>query len=151
MRRIVFALLLPLLVSPALAETKKFGEPLAGLKPTPLAEVLAKAEDGAVVRVEGTIDKVCQAKGCWLELKDGDASVHVTFAGYAFFVPKDSSGAKAVLEGKVQVKTPDPDTVEHLQKEGAGEAAARKLSIEATGVEIEVKAKTEPPASTKKD
>lgn len=139
MRRALVVLACLAASAAAFAEVRKFGEPLRdSTKVTALTEVLAKAEDGATVRVAGTIDKVCQNKGCWLELKDGDASVHVTFAGYAFFVPKDSAGAKCTLEGKVLIKTPDPETVEHLTSEGAGAAAARELSIEATGVEIEM-------------
>lgn len=113
-----------------------FGKPLAGLKPVALAEVLAKPENGRAVRLEGTIERVCQNKGCWLEFKQEAKSVHVTFENYGFFVPKDSIGKPVVLEGKVIVKEPDQDRVEHVKSEGAGEAAAAKVSIEATGVEI---------------
>jgi hypothetical protein len=34
------------------------------------------------------------------------------------------------------VKQPKPDEVAHLQGEGAGQAAAADVSIEATGVEL---------------
>jgi hypothetical protein len=116
--------------------TTTYGKPLQGLKPTPLADVLAKPENGQTVRLEGKVEAVCRKKGCWMELRQGERSVHVTFEGYSFFLPKDSAGADAVLEGKVLVKPPDPDDVEHLQKEGAGAAAAAQVSIEATGVEL---------------
>jgi hypothetical protein len=116
------------------AET--FGQPLRGLPAAALADVLAKPEAGASVRLEGVIERVCQNKGCWLALKQGERSVHVTFAGYAFFVPKDSAGRPAALEGRVLVRRPDPDDVAHLKDEGAGEAAAARVSIEATGVEL---------------
>lgn len=115
---------------------KTFGKPLAGLKAVPLADVLAKPENGKAVRLEGTIERVCQNKGCWLEFKQEAKSVHVTFENYAFFVPKDSIGKPVVLEGKVMVQEPDADRVAHVQSEGAGAAAAGKVSIEATGVEI---------------
>ena len=115
---------------------RTFGKPLQGLKPVALKEVLAKPENGQVVRVEGTIDKVCQRKGCWLELKQEASSVHVTFEDYGFFVPKDSMGKPVVLEGKVIVKQPTPEDVAHLKSEGGGEAVGSKVSIEATGVEI---------------
>ena len=113
-----------------------FGKPLQGLKPVLLQDVLAKPEAGKVVRLEGTIEKVCQNKGCWLELKQRAASVHVTFENYGFFIPKDSMGKPVVLEGKVVVKQPAPEDVAHLKAEGAGETAGAKVSIEATGVEI---------------
>jgi hypothetical protein len=113
-----------------------FGKPLGGLPPVALQDVLARPVDGQSVRLEGTIDKVCQRKGCWLELKQEAASVHVTFENYGFFVPKDSMGKPAVLEGKVVVKKPTPEDVAHLKSEGGGEAVGSQVSIEATGVEI---------------
>ena len=128
-------------IRPAAGEVQKFGKPLAGLAPTALDQVLAKPEDGKTVRLEGTIARVCQNKGCWLELKQGDRGVHVTFEGYSFFVPKDSAGRKVTLEGKLKVQEPKPDEVEHLQSEGAGSAVAAKVSVEATGVEIRPVAK----------
>src|SRR5574339_94666 len=78
-----------------------FAKPLQGLMPVALKDVLAKPEAGQRVRLEGTIDKVCQNKGCWLELKQEASSVHVTFEDYGFFVPKDSMGKPVVLEGRV--------------------------------------------------
>jgi len=122
--------------SAAAGEVQKFGKPLQGLKPVPLADVLAKPEDGRAVRLEGTVASVCERKGCWIELRQGESAVHVTFEGYSFFVPKDSAGRQAVLEGKVMVKEPDPDDVKHLKGEGAGEAAASRVSFEASGVEL---------------
>ena len=126
------------LVGPTLgAETATlFGKKLRGLPSSKLEDVLARPEAGKEVRLEGTIEKVCQNKGCWLELKQGTNSVHVTFAGYSFFVPKDSAGQPVTLEGRVVVKQPPASEVDHLQSEGAGAAAGAKVSIEATGVEI---------------
>jgi hypothetical protein len=115
---------------------RAFGKPLQGLEPVLLQDVLAKPEAGRVVRLEGTIEKVCPNKGCWLELKQKAASVHVTFENYGFFVPKDSMGRPVVLEGKVVVKEPKPEDLAHLEAEGASESAGAKVSIEATGVEI---------------
>lgn len=123
------------LVAPA-ESAEVFGRPLQGLPAASLRDVLARPEAGKVVRLEGTIEKVCQQKGCWLALKQSEQSVHVTFAGYAFFVPKDSAGRPVVLEGKVVVKEPNPAEVVHLKGEGAGESAAARVSIEATGVEL---------------
>ena len=117
-------------------EKQTYGKPLRGLKPTPLADVLASPEAGRPVRLEGTIAAVCRRKGCWMELRQGESAVHVTFEGYSFFLPKDAAGSDVVLEGKVIVKAPDPDDVKHLKGEGAGDAAAARISIEASGVEL---------------
>ena len=119
----------------AAADAQTFGKPLKGLAPTTLEKVLAAPESGRTVRLEGTIEAVCRNKGCWLELKQGERSVHVTFEDYSFFVPKDSFGKACVLEGKVLVKEPAPDDVDHKASEGA-KRADQKVSIEATGVEI---------------
>ena len=136
-RSLFLAVAASLIAAAGSADTPRvFGKPLQGLKPVLLQDVLAKPEAGRVVRLEGTIEKVCQNKGCWLELKQRAASVHVTFENYGFFVPKDSIGKPVVLEGKVVVKEPDSDRVAHVQSEGAGAAAAARVSIEATGVEI---------------
>jgi len=118
-------------------EPRTFGKPLTGLPLASLEEVLAKPEAGKVLRLEGTIERVCQNKGCWLELKQGERSIHVTFQGYSFFVPKDATHRAVALEGKVIVKEPLKAPVEHLESEGAGEAASAKVSIEATGVAIQ--------------
>ena len=116
-------------------EVRTYGKPLRGLKPTPLADVLARPEDGRAVRLEGTIAAVCRKKGCWMELRQGGSAVHVTFEDYSFFLPTDAAG-DAVLEGKVVVKRRDADEVDHLKGEGAGDAAAARVSIEASGVEL---------------
>jgi hypothetical protein len=117
------------------ADAQTFGKPLKGVAPSTLEQVLAAPEAGKLVRLEGTIEAVCKNKGCWLELKQGPRSVHVTFEGYSFFVPKDAMGKACVLEGKLIVKEPSPDEVEHKASEGASRAA-QKVSVEATGVEI---------------
>jgi aspartyl/asparaginyl-tRNA synthetase len=123
-----------LLGAPA-AEPQRFGKPLAGLPPADLAQVLKAPEDGQRVRLSGRIAAVCRSKGCWLELQQGEASVHVTFEGYSFFVPKDSAGREVVVEGQVKVKPPSPEEVEHRKGEGA-QQAGNAVSIEASGVEI---------------
>lgn len=130
-------LLLAMATSVAVAaETGSFGKPLAGLPLSSLESVLAEPQNGQRVRLEGTIEKVCQQKGCWLELKQGESSVLVTFEDYSFFVPKGSAGRTVVLEGKVKVKARSPQEIAHLKAEGGGAGAAAKVSIEASGVVI---------------
>lgn len=118
------------------AAVARFGKPLTGLAPTAVSEVLKSAKDGDTVRLEGKADAVCKAMGCWVTVKQGDASVHVTFEGEGFTIPKDSAGKQVVVEGKVKVKAPDPGTVAHLKGEGAGESAASRVSVEAYGIEL---------------
>jgi len=136
--RMVFLLTLGLAAGSLAADpaARTFGKPLQGLAPAQLSDVLAKPEAGKKVRLEGSIEKVCQSKGCWITLRQGDQRVHVTFEGYSFFLPKDAASRPAVLEGKVVIREPKGDHVEHLKSEGAGAAAASRVSIEASGVEV---------------
>ena len=45
---------------------------------------------GKTVIIEGVVERVCQAKGCWMRLPEaaGDGSVRVTF-DHRFTVPKE--------------------------------------------------------------
>jgi hypothetical protein len=135
--RSLFALsLASFLAASVAAAPQTFGKPLKGLAPTTLAAVLEKPEAGKMVALEGTIKAACQDKGCWITFEQGEKSVHVTFEGYSFFVPKDSAGQKVKLEGRVLIKERSKEEIEHLEGEGAKGVTA-KVSIEATGVVIE--------------
>ncbi len=125
-----------------------FGAPLTNVAETPLDTVIASPEEfaGKTVRVSGTARRVCQRKGCWMELattSSADApACRVKFKDYGFFVPTDSAGALAVLEGEVQLKKVRASRVEHLEEEGAvfasknPDGSANEIQIVANGVEI---------------
>src|SRR5262245_58087616 len=87
------------------------GEKLQGLPAVKLAE-LVKAPDGyqgKSVRVEGTVRRACNKMGCWMELAESTsakaAGIRVIMKDHAFFVPTDSAGSKATIEGTVSVET----------------------------------------------
>lgn len=75
--------------------------------------------------------------------EDAAPSCRVTFENYAFFVPKDSPGSHARLEGKVTTSRIKPSHVEHLESEGARfssknpDGSALEVQIVATGVELQ--------------
>ena len=58
------------------------------------------------VTVEGSVNRVCQMKGCWMELAadDDTSGVRVTFKDYGFFVPTDSQGRGRQARGHVRNK-----------------------------------------------
>jgi hypothetical protein len=66
----------------------------------------------------------------------------VTFKDYGFFVPLDSAGSKARVQGTVEVTQVGPDQVAHLESEGAHFASkqpdgtAREVRLVASGVEL---------------
>ena len=117
------------------------GEPLPrGAKPVPLASVLGKPEDGRTVLVEGVVRRACSQMGCWMELApaEGGQGVRVTFKDHGFFVPTDSAGAKARVQGTVKVAQLSPAQAEHLRSEGGSmpAGAQREVLLVATGVEL---------------
>lgn len=119
-------------------EVRVFGTaPDASIPLTRLAEIVQEPErfHGRVVRTEGQIARVCQRMGCWMELREGEEgpAVRVPMAGHSFFLPRDSAGRHATMQGRVAIRELTPDERAHLESEGA-QATASPLSIEATGV-----------------
>ncbi len=77
------------------------------------------------IKVAGVINEVCQAKGCWMTLEDGAASTSafVKFKDYAFFVPKNAGGKKAIVQGKLYGSLTPVDELRHYAEDkGASKA-----------------------------
>ena len=105
---------------------------------TPLSTIAAdpKPYEGKSVLTEGNIERVCQKRGCWLQLADSTgARAFVPMAGHSFTVPMDSLGERALVEGTVHQRERSEAEREHLESDGAG-SSIPSLSIEATGVLI---------------
>lgn len=129
----------------ASGEVVKRGAPLSNTTLVKASQVLGnpKSYDGKTLIVEGKIARVCQAKGCWMEIteKEGEAGMRITFKDYGFFVPIDSSGKKVKAEGKVELKVLPKDEVEHFTSEGSKlkvnpDGTANTISFVASGVEV---------------
>jgi len=143
MKRIAPALLL-LLPFSLLAASGKFGAPLGGSPKVALVDLVKDqaAWSGKTVMTEGVVATVCQGSGCWMTLKSGDQSVRVTFKDYGFFVPIDSAGTRAVMEGVFSVKKLPEATAKHYAEETPGgkpdsiKGDQRELSLVASGVEL---------------
>jgi Domain of unknown function (DUF4920) len=118
------------LAVPVLIEKDRevYGNELQFKETTKLAEVLKdpKSYAGRKVRVSGEIDSVCQKKGCWVVLKDGDARTQVTFTDYSFFVPLDVAGRKVSIEGIAKEK----EIPEAMRRHYAQDAGKSKEEIE---------------------
>lgn len=97
---------------------------------TPLAAVVGQPERFANrrLRVQGTVGAVCQKRGCWLTLREGDAQLQVRFRDYAFFVPLDVAGRRAVVEGTAKVEVTSEATRRHFA-EDAGRSPAEIADI----------------------
>ena len=66
----------------------------------------------------------------------------VTFKDYGFFVPTDSAGARAKVQGTLGVNTLPPERVAHLESEGGrfpskkADGSVDELRLVASGVEL---------------
>ena len=85
-------------------ELSTFGESITEEGSITYDELLNKLSttDSLNTKVVGTVDEVCQTKGCWMTItsENSDHLMRVKFKDYGFFVPKDISGRKVVFEGK---------------------------------------------------
>lgn len=121
------------------------GDKVSGKNAVALEQLLAhpSAHRGKTVTVEGTVRQACTRRGCWMELapKTTGAGIRVTFKDYAFFVPTDSAGAHAKVEGVVNVTRLSPERAAHYASEGATigkneRGQAEEVQIVASGVEL---------------
>jgi len=110
--------------------------------PVTLAQVRANPEAffEKTLLIEGTAAAVCQAKGCWMTITDGQGEpIWVRWStgcggNYAF--PKDAAGHHVVLQGSFYPKEISPADAEHLAEESgtlkAEEIAGKTFEINAT-------------------
>ncbi len=133
---------------PEPVKPERFGARLRREEPVPLAKVLSDPQSyrDKALTVTGQVRRACTRRGCWMELAESmDPSkpgCRVTFKDYGFFVPTDSSGAKATAQGVVTVSTVQASHVRHLEEEGATfakkdpDGSAQEVRFVATGVEL---------------
>ena len=75
------------------------------------------------------VHEVCQAKGCWMRLNlEDENEVMVKFKDYGFFVPKDITGKKVIINGQAFVKEVSIDEQRHYA-EDSGKSAEEIASI----------------------
>lgn len=87
-------------------------------------------KDSMDVKLTGTIDKVCQVKGCWMTMPYGDGeSMRISFRDYGFFVPKDIDGKEVVVEGTVYMETTSVEDLRHFaEDEGLSAEEIEKIT-----------------------
>ncbi len=106
-----------------MANAQKFGGEVTLEKSVSLAEIYASPDkyNDKEIRVEGTIKEVCQHKGCWLKLTDGIEEITIRFKDYGFFVSKDASTSKVIVQG---IFTMEPDV--HVEHEAEAQAKGQE-------------------------
>jgi hypothetical protein len=127
------------------AGVRTFGKPLSIKKAVSLQEALAQPGkyQNQKVLLEGKISDVCQMKGCWVMLSDGERAIRIKFENYSFFVPKDSRGKKLRAEGLLIQETLSEEMARHYATEQSTKSdpseikgPQRVVIFEAAGVAI---------------
>lgn len=109
---------------PASTTPGHFGAAFALKDTKPLATVLASADAPKdPIQVSGTVDSVCQKKGCWLVVKDGEAQARILMKDHAFTVPMDCKGKNVVIEGTLEARKFTEAQVKHLEKDAGKDPA----------------------------
>lgn len=89
------------------------------------------ASDSLKTKVMGTVEGVCQAKGCWMNIVSDSPdkpSMFVKFKDYGFFMPKDISGKKVIMDGYAFKEVTPVDELRHYA-EDEGKSAAEIAAI----------------------
>lgn len=136
-------------LAPPLDKRGHYGAEFTGAAKQQLTRVLAKPEQykDKPMTLSGVVQRVCQRKGCWMELasskEEKAARCRIRFKDYGFFVPTNSEGAKAQVEGILMVNKVAPGRVKHLEEEGAvfdaknADGSAFETQLIASAVELE--------------
>ncbi|MEL7221537.1 MAG: DUF4920 domain-containing protein [Bacteroidota bacterium] len=76
------------------------------------------ASDSVAVMVQGKVDAVCQAKGCWMTMMSpAGEEMMVKFKDYGFFMPKDIAGREVIVNGKAYYETTSIDELRHYAED----------------------------------
>jgi hypothetical protein len=141
----------PAAIASARAEhpaSKSFGAPITPAPELQLADVLKAPEQyrDQTITVEGHVRSACTRRGCWMEVAESadpaQPGCRVTFKDYGFFVPTDSAGSRAKVQGTFGVNTLPAERVAHLESEGGQfphknvDGSVNELRLVASGVEL---------------
>lgn len=90
------------------------------------------AGTGEPCKVEGTIDRVCQARGCWFTMAGANVpeTVRIRMVDYGFFVPRDAMGQHVVFEGTLEREEIDQATAQHYADDEAAAGTAPPRVVE---------------------
>jgi hypothetical protein len=107
---------------------------------TTIGTALNKSADfaGTPQKFSGRVTKVCQSRGCWMVLAEGETHARVMFGKDDFFIPTDTSG-DAVVYGTLSVQTMSEKMARHMAKDAGQDASkiegdTQEFQITATSV-----------------
>ena len=109
-------------------EAISYGEEINKIDAISYEEMVAKmaGSDSFNTKVMGTVEGVCQAKGCWMNIVSDNPdqpSMFVKFKDYGFFMPKDIAGKRVIMEGYAfKEVTPVEELRHYAEDEGKSSA-----------------------------
>ncbi|MBL7791084.1 MAG: DUF4920 domain-containing protein [Saprospiraceae bacterium] len=118
-----------------------FGEPISAKEAISYDDLLKKLDgkDSLAVKVRGTVEGVCQAKGCWMNIvsakNPSQESMFVKFKDYGFFMPKDIAGREVIMQGYAYREVTPVDELKHYA-EDEGKSLAEIDAITQPKVEL---------------
>ncbi|MDG2150552.1 MAG: DUF4920 domain-containing protein [Planctomycetota bacterium] len=123
---------------PKVSGWEAFGAQISEGQPLSLTELLSDPEqyNGKTVLLEAPIAECCQNKGCWMTFELEEQSVRVKFLDYGFFVPLDSAGHTARLEGVFAIRDIPADEARHYLEDAGHLEEAAAISEPQRGFEI---------------
>lgn len=140
LKTLIFCLLLcssgQILSKNSVKDAAFYGEDIKAKKAVALDSVIKdfSTYKGKKIVMEAKVEKVCEAKGCWMTLQGTDKTFRVKFKDYSFFVPISLIGKKVWVQGEVIRKEVSiADTKHYLMDAGASKekiAAVKKPTIE---------------------
>jgi hypothetical protein len=99
-----------------------YGEQITAKKAIPYEQLLKQmqGQEKIEVKVRGTVENVCQAKGCWMNLVSENGSAEkmmVQFKDYGFFMPKDIAGREVIVDGYAYYEVTPVDELRHYAED----------------------------------
>ncbi len=122
-----------------------FGEEITKDNSISYEEMIIKMEgsDSLNTKVIGTVEGVCQAKGCWMNIVSDNPdqpSMFVKFKDYGFFMPKDIAGKRVIMDGYAFKEITPVDELRHYA-EDEGKSPAEIAAIVEPKEELKFMAK----------
>lgn len=141
MKGIYITIIAVLLLScnPSKENYQSFGDEITADQYVDVSALLTSVDENeSPFKVKGTVEEVCQMKGCWMTLRNEEGvSIRITFKDYGFFVPKDISGREIILEGVAFKEELEEDVAKHYAEDGGleyDESMRNQISFVAHGV-----------------
>lgn len=107
----------------AVSNETNFGAEISDQNISSYAEVISQLNENEKlenIKIKATVEEVCQAKGCWMNVvsEDGTESpMFVKFKDYGFFVPKDIAGRQVIMEGEAFVEETSVEELKHYAED----------------------------------